>query len=352
MGNEESVCVMSEKAPAMLWMAGTDRLRIHFNKRWLDFTGRPVQSELQNGWTEGVHPDDLPRLLDIYSGSFDRRQEFKMEYRLRRHDGEYRWVCDNGAPWFEADDSFAGYIGSCFDIHESKLAAEALARIVGRLLDEQEQERMRIAGELHDDIGSSLAIIGIEVFGTGQPASGSSRRKNPDNQELYQKVQEIGSRVSRLSNQLRPAMLKYFGLAKAIGIECRDFSEACQIPVSCSCNNLPSKMDPAIALICLRVVQEALRNVGKHSRATSATVDVSATSTEIILAVSDDGAGFNVEQTKFGIGLGLISMRERMWLIGGTFEIRSQSGQGTKILCRAPLVESGSDTDLSGATRI
>jgi PAS domain S-box-containing protein len=338
MDNAELFRMMTEKAPVMLWMAGPDSLRTHFNKRWLDFTGRPVQSELRNGWTEGIHPDDLPRCLDICSGSFDRRQEFKIEYRLRRHDGEYRWVCDSGTPWFETDDSFAGYIGACFDITESKLAVETLSRIVGRLLNEQEQERIRIARELHDDIGSSLAIIGIELLGTGQPASDSSGRKDPDNQEIYQKVKEIGSRVSRLSNQLRPPMLKYFGLAKAIETECREFSETCKIPVSCSCNNLPAKLNPVIALSYLRVVQEALRNAGKHSHATGVTVDVSATSAEITLTVSDNGAGFNVEQTKFGVGLGLISMRERMRLVGGAFEIWSQPGQGAKISCRAPLV--------------
>jgi PAS domain S-box-containing protein len=337
MDNEKRFQVMAEKAPAMLWIAGTDRLRTYFNKSWLDFTGRPVQSEIRNGWMEGVHPDDLPHCLGIYSGSFDRRQEFKIEYRLRRYDGEYRWVCDSGAPWFETDDSFAGYIGSCFDITESKLAAEALSRAIRRLLNEQEQERIQIARELHDSIGPSLAILGIDLSKADLPVSGPLEGMQTNIQEICEKMRKLASQVSRLSNQLQPSILKYFGLAKALEIECRNFLEACQIPALCSCNNLPAKLDPAIALIYLRVVQEALRNAGRHSRAISVTVDASATSTEIILAVSDDGVGFNVEQTKFGAGCGLISMRERMRLIGGAFEIWSQPGQGTKIFCRAPL---------------
>ena len=338
--NEGCFRALADKAPVMIWAAGPDRLRTHFNARWLDFTGRPARSELNNGWTEGIHPDDLSLFLGVYSESFDQRQEFKMEYRLRRYDGEYRWVCDTGVPWFEADGSFAGYIGSCSDITDSKLDAETLSRVSGRLIEAHDQERIRIARELHADIGSSLAALGIDLMRAGQPGSGSSGQKHPDLQEVCQKLQEIGLRVSRLSNQLQPPMLKYFGLAKAIETECQEFSKRCQASVSCSCNNIPPQLDPAIALNVFRVVEEALRNIGKHSHATRVRVDVTATSDELTLAVSDNGVGFDVEKARLADGLGLISMRERMRLAGGEFEIRSQHGQGSLISCRAPLVQS------------
>ncbi len=329
MENEEYFC---ENVPAMIWVAGADGVRTHFNKRWLDFTGRPAQSQLNNGWTEAVHPDDVHRCLGIYSSSFDRRQEFKAEFRLRRHDGEYRWVCESGVPRFDPDGSFAGYIGSCFDITDSRLATEALSRAVGRLIEVQEYERTRIARELHNDIGSSLAVLGIDLLKATQP----------EVQAIYEKMQEIGSRISRLSNELRPPMLKYFGLAKAIDAECRNFSEESQIPVSFSCKEIPAKLDPVLALTFFRVLQEALDNAGKHSHATSVTVDLAATSTELTLAVSDDGVGFDVGQIHLAAGVGLIITRERTRLVGGTFEIWSQPGQGSKLSCRAPLVLSKS----------
>jgi PAS domain S-box-containing protein len=118
--------LVADSAPVMIWMSGTDKLCTYFNKPWLDFTGRSIDRELGNGWAEGVDPEDLQKCLDTYIQSFDRREAFKMEYRLRRHDGEFRWVLDIGVPRFNPDGSFAGYIGSCIDVTEQRLAQEQL----------------------------------------------------------------------------------------------------------------------------------------------------------------------------------------------------------------------------------
>ena len=133
--------MVADVAPVLVWMSGPDKLCTYFNKPWLEFTGRPIERELGNGWADGVHPDDLPTCLDTYSGAFDRRDPFRMEYRLRRHDGEYRWMLDAGLPLFSPDGSFTGYIGSCIDITERRHAEDALRRKEMEL-----RESQRLAG--------------------------------------------------------------------------------------------------------------------------------------------------------------------------------------------------------------
>jgi PAS domain S-box-containing protein len=117
---------MADTAPVLLWVAGTDALVTFVNAPWLRFTGRSLEQELGNGWTEGVHPDDYQRCLDTYLAAFQARQSFTMEYRLRRFDGDYRWVVDSGVPRYAADGSFEGYIGSAIDITEQKRLERAL----------------------------------------------------------------------------------------------------------------------------------------------------------------------------------------------------------------------------------
>jgi PAS domain S-box-containing protein len=127
--SEERFRLMADTAPVLIWQSGTDKLCTYFNKPWLEFTGRSLEQELGNGWAEGVHAEDLQRCLDTYTQSFDRREKFRMEYRLRRHDGEYRWMIDIGVPRYTQEGSFAGYIGSCIDITERMRAEEALAEM-------------------------------------------------------------------------------------------------------------------------------------------------------------------------------------------------------------------------------
>ncbi len=117
---------MANTAPVLIWMSGLDKLCTFFNKPWLEFTGRTLEQELGNGWAEGVHPDDFQSCLKTYVEAFDARQPFVMQYRLRRHDGQYRWISDNGVPRYDAQKNFAGYIGSCMDVTDLISKEEAL----------------------------------------------------------------------------------------------------------------------------------------------------------------------------------------------------------------------------------
>src|SRR5579863_2105290 len=120
--------LVANTAPVLIWMSGPDNLCNYFNQPWLDFTGRRLEDELGNGWTAGVHPDDLEKCLETYKQAFNQRQTFRMQYRLRGHDGSFRWLLDIGVPRVNADGSFAGYIGSCVDVNERVVAEQQLNR--------------------------------------------------------------------------------------------------------------------------------------------------------------------------------------------------------------------------------
>lgn len=122
--SSERFRIVADSAPVMIWMSGTDKLCTFFNKPWLAFTGRLLEQELGNGWADRVHPADLEQCVKTYSEAFDARTSFIMQYRLQRYDGEYRWISDRGVPRYDAEGTFAGYIGSCVDITERQEAEE------------------------------------------------------------------------------------------------------------------------------------------------------------------------------------------------------------------------------------
>lgn len=126
--SEQRFREMADSAPIFIWMSGVDKLCTYFNRGWLEFTGRKPEQELGNGWADGVHPDDLQSCLNDYTSSFDRRIPFEIEYRLRRNDGEFRWILDRGIPRYGRNGEFLGYQGSAMDITERKMAEEALRR--------------------------------------------------------------------------------------------------------------------------------------------------------------------------------------------------------------------------------
>jgi PAS domain S-box-containing protein len=131
--SEERFRFLADAAPVMIWMSGTDKLCTWFNKPWLDFVGRSLDRELGKGWTENVHADDFDRCLETYTAAFDARRPFSMEYRLKRRDGKYRWLLDNGVPLYGPEGGFAGYVGSCIDITERREAEESVAAAYDQL---------------------------------------------------------------------------------------------------------------------------------------------------------------------------------------------------------------------------
>jgi PAS domain S-box-containing protein len=456
---------LADTAPVLIWEAGTDKLCTYVNKYWVAFTGRSMDSALGNGWSEGVHPGDLQRCLDSCRQSIDQREEFRIEYRLRRYDGEYRWVLDHGVPRFDQDGCFVGYIGiavdvtdhrhaeetlresearfldlaeqsrtthwevdpqglftyashvsqaswgyrpdevvgrmhfydihpeegrnafkaavfavieqkrpfldvvhtverkdgrivwgsvngipllnadgtlrcyrgSCTDVTERKLAEDSLAGMSLRLIEAHEQERARIARELHDDFVQRLALLTVQLDEVEQdiPDSGSEIRRRIG--ELRNQTVEITNDVQLLSHQLHSPKLEFLGIVGATKNFCKEFGERQRVEIDFQSHDMPAPLPTDLSLPLFRVLQEALRNAAKHSGEGSFEVKLWGSAEDIQLTVSDRGVGFDLEAATKGTGLGLTSMQERLRLVGGELSINSRLQRGTTIHARVPL---------------
>jgi PAS domain S-box-containing protein len=229
-----------------------------------------------------------------------------------------------------------GTVVAFFDITARKLADAALASVSGKLIEAQEQERRRIARELHDDIGQRLALMGIELAQLQQSSSSPSEFPGRIG-KLQMQTSEIAADVQSLSHELHSSKLQYLGLAAALRGFCQEFSEQQTVEVDFKTHDLPTPLSPDISLCLFRVLQEALHNAAKHSGVLYFEVRLWGTPDEIHLTISDSGVGFDVEATKASRGLGLISMQERLKLLNGTLAIESQLQRGTTIHASVPL---------------
>jgi PAS domain S-box-containing protein len=329
--SEERFRLVANSAPVLIWMSGTDRQCNYFNQAWVEFTGRSIEAELGNGWAEGVHPEDLKFCLDTYTSAFDRRESFTMQYRLRRNDGEYRWVFDHGVPRFNSDGSFAGYIGSCIDVSERKMAEDALARLSGQLIEAQEEERKRIARELHDDYNQRLAMMAIDLEKLVEDLGDSSVEASQRLHELFNRVSELGADLHSLSHSLHSSTLENLGLVAGVKAFCGEFAEKQGIQVDFAHENVPRGIPGHAALCIFRIAQEALRNVKRHSGADRAEVRLEWSGERLHLSVSDRGKGFNPNKPSANGGIGIRSMEERLRPLGGQLELQSRPMGGTTI---------------------
>lgn len=335
--SEERFRLVANAAPVLIWMSDVDKLCTYFNQRWLEFTGRSLETELGNGWTQGIHPDDAARCLETYTKAFDRREPFQMEYRLRRRDGEYRWVFDQGVPRFDADTSFVGYIGSCIDVTEHKLAEEALSTVSQKLIEAHEEERTRLARELHDDIIQQLASLSLilQHVKRSHPASVSELDERIG--AALQRVARLADDLRALSHRLHSSKLESFGLAEAAAGFCEELSDRHAVKIAFHSENIPKTLPTAIALCLFRVLQEALQNAIKHSGSRRFQVLLRRRVDDVELTVQDSGVGFDLQEALRGRGLGLTSMKERLGLVNGHLSIHSELGRGTTIEARVPL---------------
>ena len=288
-----------------------------------------------------VHPDDRTLFVSSVDQLTPQNSTSQVSYRVLRPDGSIVWLEKSAKAFFDEQGTLQRMIGMVANITERKLADTALASVSRRLIEAQEQERCRIARELHDDVGQRLAILAVNL---------ARIQRNPPNSselagrigEVQKLASEIATDIQSLSHELHSSRLQYLGLVAAITGFCREFGEQQKVEIDVKIRDLPVPLPPDISLCFFRVLQEALNNAAKHSGVQHFEVELWETPDEIHLAVSDAGAGFDPDAVKASPGLGLISMEERLKLLNGTLSIESQLQRGTTILARVPF-NSGKD---------
>jgi len=223
------------------------------------------------------------------------------------------------------------------DITERKRAEEALSKVSQRLIEAQEQERSRLARELHDDVNQRLALLAVKLDGLRQSCPFSATELNQELAEATEEVQAVSGDIQALSHRLHSSKLEHLGLAAASASLCRELSARNHVQIDFHAVSVPNDLSDEISLCLFRVLQEALQNCIKHSGARHFEASLSNGAKEIELTVQDLGSGFDPEEALRGRGLGLTSMKERLKLVNGDLSIDSRLQQGTTIHVRVPL---------------
>jgi len=334
--SEERFRLIASTVPVIIWMSDVNQQCAYVNESWTTLTGRPREDALGGGWADGIHPDDMERSMEAYAKAFERRESFQLEHRFRTSDAEFRWFFVQATPRY-TDGVFAGYIGSAVDVTERKAAEAALSTLSQRLIRAQEQERARLARELHDDINQQLALLGMRLDALKHRSQASAPELAHDIAKAIDAVTALTSDVQSLSHRLHSSKLMLLGLEAAARHLCRELSDRLSIDIHFESTGVVAVNPDDVAVGLYRVLQEALQNAIKHSGSRRIEVQLHGSPHEITLTVQDTGIGFEPNTALSGRGLGLISMKERLKLVDGELRVDTRSPGGTTIRARVPV---------------
>jgi PAS domain S-box-containing protein len=355
-GLDARFCEVMDAAPVMIWVSDTDKQCVWFNRPWLTFTGRDMSQEFGNGWTEGVHPEDFDRCLETYVSHFDARKEFRMEYRLRRHDRTYRWIDDAGIPRFARDGSFLGYIGSCTDIHEYRETQSELRR---RLLEmarlTRRADAAAIAGLFAHELNQPLAAIlsNIETAELDAP-DGALKEILVDVRRDNLRAAEIIRHMQNLLRSDEPEVQK-INLndvvcvvheilkphAAEVGVEMKTYPWQSMLEVRAD----PTWLQQVVLNLALNAMDATMSNFPGQRLIVLETHLVG--QSKAGLSVSDTGTGIPAHQLasifepfaskRGGSGLGLSTSRGIVEAFGGKIWAKNQAGRGAVFQFTLPL---------------
>ncbi len=302
-----------------------------------DLLGYSPEECMQEGfWASHIYAADRHRVTTQYSDLSKSSNHFRSEYRMVTKDGRVIWIQDMVDVVREGVKPPTMH-GVMTDISDRKQAEGTLAELSGRLITAQEEERKRIARELHDDLNQRIALISIELEQISQKLKPGPDGLSVRLKSTQRKVFEISNTIHRMSYELHPSKLDHLGLAPALSSFCVELSKSRGIQIDFRHEGRAHVLPRNITLCIFRIAQEALQNAAKYSGAPKVEINLTKRTDSIELLVSDDGNGFDTNSEKMTKGLGFISMRERVRLVGGELRISSKPSGGTRIQVTVPL---------------
>ncbi len=338
--NQELDAIM-RTAPDVIFSSRSEGYRDYLSERFYEYTGAEEGSGNGFAWMEYIHPDDMVRVRADWKASVQSGSAYESEYRLKAKDGQYRWFRARAVPVHDHDGNLSRWYGTCADIHDSKLLVqertEALRRLSSRLMTMQDEERRRIARELHDSVGQELAaakmiLDSIMLKTHSQPDQAVAEASNG----IDRAIQEVRT----MSHLLHPPLLDEVGLVSALrwyldGLTKRSGIEtSLEVDPSNFCR-LPRDMETAV----FRIIQEALTNVFRHSEASRAWVTLTQGEKHVVVIVRDNGKGLREETVRLrpgSVGVGIGGMRQRVEEFGGALQL-ANADPGAMIEVLIPL---------------
>jgi PAS domain S-box-containing protein len=328
------LAVQAGRMYAFEWDAATDVIVRSAQTGQILGMDEAVSSTGQGLWAS-VHPDDRERLKSAVAGMSPEKPNLQISHRMVRPGGAVIWVERNTRAYFDELGRMLRIVGIVADVTARVRAEQELSELSGRLIHAQEEERTRIARELHDDLGQRMALLQINVERFGQDRAELSYKDQQELNNIAELTAACSSELHDISHQLHPSRLDTLGLVAALGGLCREFSAQHNLQVEFAHEGVSGEVPKDISLCLFRIAQEALRNVVQHSGAAKAQVELTHRSDQIDLCISDSGAGFDPAFVRGG--LGLISMRERLRLVEGNLSFESSGPCGARIRARIPV---------------
>lgn len=282
-----------------------------------------------------VHAADRDRVARTMTEAMDRGTSYETEFRAVGYDNVERWIMGKGKAMRNGKP--LRMLGVFVDLTERHHVEQELRELGGRLINAHEQERMRLSAELHDDVSQRIALLSAELSLLQRRLPAACAGVEQDIRKLANEVADIGVELHRFSHELHPARLEVLGLEQSIRSFCEELMAARRIAIDVQIDVASSQFAPEVALCLYRVAQEALQNVVKHSGAAKAVLSLTSDDREVVLRITDDGAGFDLSAVRQKATLGLISMRERTRLVNGRFLVSSDGSGGTIVDVRVPV---------------